>query len=191
MSARTLALFSEKAVEAVPALIEQCDDSDADVRRECVAALAAIKHRSPAALSKVITMLTNEPDECVRYEVVGAIVALGGKDDRVVTALGTALNDKSPQVRGLAARRLGHCFDHADAAVPALVNALSDKGMQWEAWAPDAAVEVPVRRDVVNSLVKLLKHVPTEESKVAEAMSESKALGSGPTPRWFSSKRGC
>lgn len=171
VAAKTLGLFEGKAADAADVLLKQCENENADVRRECLAALVSIGQQRANVLDKVLAMHNGEPDADVRYVLVQAMERFGGDDIRTVRPLSAFLRDESPEVRGYAARTLARHGKHAEAVVSALVERLSDEGMRSEWLAPDVAHQIPVKEDVIESLVVLLRRAPRQAEKVANVMS--------------------
>jgi HEAT repeat protein len=139
-----LCSMGKEAKSAVPALIELNKDKDWYVRTRVAMALGAIgkdlKGEGPecAAIIKTLTAAlkdTKAPDSD-RFEVLQEILKAlgeigsreeGGHGKTVVAAVMPLLKHQGGFVRGKAADALADCKDHAQAAVPMLVEMLKDK----------------------------------------------------------------
>ena len=126
MAAAALAGFGPVAAPAVPHLIREMQDADAEYRWSAAGALAAI---GPAAVEAVpsLSVALDDPDEKVRWYAAWALGEIGPAAADAVPALIAALNDIDDDVRGYAAHALGNIGGPAShVALPALRALQSD-----------------------------------------------------------------
>jgi HEAT repeat protein len=116
-----IALLGTKAKPALPALKEALKDKEFDVR---IAAVAALGDLGPVAKGSAgdLLALTTDKSFFLLEPFVGA--ALGNFGESVVPALMTALAEKSPERRRVAAYALGSMGPAAAPAAAALTKAL-------------------------------------------------------------------
>jgi HEAT repeat protein len=152
-------LVADAAVEAlleigrpaVPALARALHKDSEDVRRRAAEILG--KLGPSAAAADLRQLLAREKSEDVRYSAAEAYAAVETDPKQVVAAMLPLLRDRSPHVRGCAARLLGKLGPKAAAAVPALLRALDDRGLRSQCMGPpDMYGERAVRFDVAESL---------------------------------------
>lgn len=88
--------FGERAAEAVPLLIDRCQDTDASPRAKAVITLKFVTVR-PADVPKVVEALarrlTEDPQSIVRYEAAVALVRFADDAKPVVPALLRGVDD--------------------------------------------------------------------------------------------------
>jgi HEAT repeat protein len=114
--AAALALADLDATEALPALLVAADDDAFTVRQLAITALGEIG--DPRAQQRVLRALSDERPE-VRFQAIVAYPRIAGDGEEVWRALGDALRDDDPHVRGRAAEA---CAELADGKpLPALL----------------------------------------------------------------------
>jgi HEAT repeat protein len=126
---RSMGAFRADAASAVPEIIEQLKNQDAQVRAAAAWALSQIAPAGAAAIPALATSLS-DPDPIVRST---SAIALRDMGDRAVTALPAlvvALNDNEPYVRAPAADAIGKIGPPAKAAVQPLIDRLTVPGEQ-------------------------------------------------------------
>ncbi len=138
--AGALAKFSAPADLAVPALVAALRDPSDEVRSVAVLSLEQYPEaadRSRAALRKAV----GDAHWKVRGNAACALGKLDASDAGVV-ALGAALRDVTPYVRGCAARALGGLWPFARRMLPALRAAERDEDPHVRAMAAAAVVRL-------------------------------------------------
>lgn len=116
-------VFGTLGAPAVPVLIDLLKDDDPALRRMAGYALGQIGPEGRPAVPTLIEALRRLPDREAREHIAGALAGTGAD---AVGPLVRALRDPDPKVRGGAARAIEKLGAQAQAAVPALVAALSD-----------------------------------------------------------------
>jgi HEAT repeat protein len=106
----------------------------------------------------------------LRYIALESYTAICSEGKSCVALLTNSLNDESPHVRGLAARKLGDYGAAATSAVPSLTRALADKEYRWNFLAPDAATQRAVRFDAAEALGKIGPPAKDAAGKLAALM---------------------
>jgi HEAT repeat protein len=157
---RDVASFASEALgaigaAAVPSLARELKTQDKSARRRVMETLQRIGRPAREALPHLKTIVENEEAYELRYIAVESYAAICSEDRKCVALLANALTDKSPHVRGLAARKLGDLASAASSAVPALTRTLADEEYRWHFLAPDAATQRAVRFDAAEALGKI------------------------------------
>jgi HEAT repeat protein len=126
--------------EAVPALTQALQDEDASTRSAAADSLAKIGEEAREAVPALKDAL-QDPDKAVRRQAAFALgVVADGRDPHIVPALAGALKDADREVRRQAATALGRLGPEAEAAIPALTEALKLEDPQFD-WIFRGALE--------------------------------------------------
>jgi HEAT repeat protein len=152
--AESLGGMTRPPVQSLPALVQSLHDADASVRIAAVRAIHGMGHDARQAIPSLIELSQTDPLEGNRIESLFAVAELDGDGRLAVAGCIAALKDKSPNVRGHAARLLGKDGDRAAPAVAALTAALTDKQGR-ERWGERTGRLFPVRGDVAGALGKI------------------------------------
>jgi HEAT repeat protein len=121
-AARALSRVGDKAIPALPALIQALDDKDTQVRSHALAALAQLGPNAYPAVPRLITGLNDQRPQ-VRFRSAFALGRIGAK---AVGPLTDALESESPQQRAGAASALAGIGLDARAAMDKLIAVLAD-----------------------------------------------------------------
>jgi HEAT repeat protein len=107
-------------------LIQELQSNDPSDRYH---ALKELEKRGPEAKAAVPALVETLHDSTRdnRYRAVKALSKIGA-DSTAVPGLASALRDPDPEIRYYAAKSLAEIGDPAESAVPAIVEALKDKG---------------------------------------------------------------
>jgi HEAT repeat protein len=152
----------------VPILISLLQDTDRDVRRRTIAALAKFGEQAQRTLPVLRAALKDaalkDDDESVRSEAVHAVLQVGPQPASDVAALIDSLQDELDVVRFHAAVALGDFGRGAQSAAPALIHAAR--------WDEDAAVRV----EAAVALRKIEGHGPLAIQTLVEALGNDNEL---------------
>jgi HEAT repeat protein len=144
----------EIGLASVPALLELLRGGGARARKLAASALGEIVGTSAEVTAALLAALGDEDVE-VR---VNAVEALGWKaaSPSVVAGLSAALRDPAPDVRYSAAFSLGQLGPNAEAAVPALAEALHDENRYVPGYAVEALERIATPQ-AIGRLIPFLK----------------------------------
>lgn len=122
-----LGLAGADARETMPDLFRAALDSDADLRRACLAAIEQIGKPLPAHLPVVQQFLDKSSPLELRMLALDTLARLGAEAKPAVADIALLLKEKEPALRARAARTLGICAANQKALVrPLLVEGLRD-----------------------------------------------------------------
>jgi HEAT repeat protein len=137
---------------AVP-LTALLEENTKEIRVTTIQALGKL-HADPNAV--VPALIRAFADKDLRYFVTVTLGELGPIDGRIVPALILALRDEDPRIRSAAVSALLEVGPAAEAAVPALIEALDDKPLRLEVLFALKKMG-PTARPAVPALITLLK----------------------------------
>ena len=137
-------------------LLTMLSDSDSSVRESVVTALASASAQSPAITGGLITA-TRDSSESVRVRAVGSLGS-SPASDAVVSALRTALKDRSTSVRNNAILTLVKHGSRAQSAAPALASVVRNSSNAYSrSFASTAVGQIGATSDdVVSALVRAM-----------------------------------
>ena len=165
-AAEALARIVEDVREAVPQLERLLKSKNTDARLAGVRALWAVRGKSKAHLSILVSGL-NDEKACNRENAAKMLGQLGPQAVLAVPLLATALKDSSADVRIEAADALGDIGPMAKSAIPDLVAALMDRSKSsvcaigFGPYTVSDAAGLALRNigpDAVPAIVPFLKH---------------------------------
>lgn len=96
------------------------------VRANACCVLLAMGEEASPAIPRLIRLLKEDSDSCVRMMAVQAFQRVGVGNMEVTTAMVQALGDREPEVRATAAKSLGTAGTNSDMVVRALTKSLRD-----------------------------------------------------------------
>jgi len=134
----TRALSEIRSPAAIAALIDQCADSDPDVRACAIYALGTLDGQAAGAIPALIGRLA-DPSVYVGQLAADSLARIG---PAATPHLVIALKEGAPSVRGRAARALAHIADSD--SIPALIAALDDESPIVEYYADIALQKMGV-----------------------------------------------
>ncbi len=172
---RDVASFASEALAAigepaVPSLVRELNTPDASVRERVIETLKQIGKPASSALPHLKEYARNGETEEQRYLAIESYAAISSDKKTCIATLTDALTDKSPQVRGLAARMLGDYESEASSAVPALIKALGDTEFRWHSITPDFTGQRAVRYDAAEALGKIGPSSKVAADKLTDLM---------------------
>ncbi len=146
--------LAEIGLPSVPALLDMLATGVAHARKLAAFALGEIAMTGP----EVTTALCSATTDAAVTVRINAVEALGLKPatPSSVTALSVAIKDVDPQVRFSAALALAQIGPEAEAAVPALQEALSDQNRYVPGYAVEALERI-ASPDAMRALLSYLK----------------------------------
>lgn len=124
MASAALAGFGRTASEAVPLLIAELDEANAEYRWSAAGALANIGEEAAEAVPALANTL-NDPDEKVRWYAAWALGQIGSAAERAIPSLLPLLDDIDDDVRGYAARSIANIGGKQAAIALPLLEALT------------------------------------------------------------------
>jgi len=142
MASAALAGFGRNATAAVPLLIAELREDNAEYRWSAAGALANI---GPEAFEAVpeLTRLLADPDEKVRWYSAWALGEIGSAAEPAILALVGLLDDIDDDVRGYAARSIANIGGKAaKAALPRLKEMAHDDNPNLRSAAEDAIARI-------------------------------------------------
>jgi HEAT repeat protein len=174
-AAQSIAVLGPAAWEAAPALSRALSDPEYGVRRDVLIALTALASRASDAVASIAQLLREDPKYDVRIQAVGALLAIGPKDETVIRALVGAFTDRNDAVARSAAEALARI---GPAAIPILLEAQRETEVErqteaeleiahWSAWALGA-----MGADAVPLLIEALcdSRYPSRSAAAASAL---------------------
>ncbi len=120
-----IAAIGPPAIQAIPLLIRESTNSNAEVRVNAIWALGCIHARAEVALPVLIKSLRDAARD-VRTSTINSLAKFGSEAKPALPAIVEALKDPEATVRQRAASALGAIHMESESVVPALTAALDD-----------------------------------------------------------------
>lgn len=163
-----IALARLRVPSSVPALEKATRDEDASVRIAATAAYRAVA--GPKSATRLIQILSSDPDAEARWQAAAQLEALKAKS--AVPALIAALNDRSGLVRAGAVEALTAIGDPA--AVEPLINALADKDTSVRRSSTTGLGKLGDRRAVPGLKTVLFRHDFETRRRAVKSLAQLK-----------------
>lgn len=167
---------------AVTALLTKAKSAPAHVRRAATLALGRLAATAPSALAGLDAVL-QAPDDPMRLVAIEALGGIGPRSaNTALQRLLPLLRDESPYARVTAVHAIGKLGPSARAAVPPLMDALSDAVIDVQIAAAEALAAVgPDARAALTILRQLALDAPAPLQTAAR--TATRCIGANPSPR--------